>query len=337
MKKINLIQAALFLAGLCLFAWMVRKAGVREELAALWPIVTGPGALIFGAYPLISALDVWGWQIVFPASARPHVHFRGLFFIRLAGEALNNVTPFIDVGGEFLKVSLVSRVFGVDKKAALTSVLMGRTALFFSEIFFWIAGIVLIFVFFPVPPVWRGVFLVTVSLCAVFALAVSAIQKKGFFVTFLRWLELLRFDSEFFTKFRVSLKAVDAEITRFYSGRDARLLVTLFLHFAGWVAGGVETFVMCRLVGVEVSLLDGIILEALLQLVRTASFFIPGNLGAQEAGLAFFVGQMGGTPALGVAVSLLKRIRQLVWTAAGFLVWGIYQWRGFRPGRSAAG
>lgn len=327
----------LFVAGLCLFAGVLRKAGVREELAVLWPIFTGPGALILAAYPLISALDVWGWQIVFPASARPHIRFGGLFFIRLAGEALNSVTPFVDVGGEFLKVSLVSRVFGVDKKAALTSVLMGRTALFFSEIFFWIAGIVLIFIFFPVPPVWRAIFLITVSLCAVLGVAVLAIQKKGFFLTFLRWLELLRFDLKLFGKFHISLKTVDAEITRFYSGRDARLLVTLSLHFAGWVAGGIETFMMCRLLGMEVSLLDGIILEALLQLVRTASFFIPGNLGAQEAGLALFVGWMGGTPFLGVAVSLLKRIRQLVWTAAGFLVWGVYQWRDFRAGRNASG
>ena len=337
MKKINLIQAVFFLAGLGLFAGVLREAGVREEFAVLWPIFTGPGALILAAYPLISALDVWGWQIVFPASARPRIHFRGLFFIRLAGEALNSVTPFVDVGGEFLKVSLVGKVFGVDKKAALTSVLMGRTALFFSEIFFWITGIVLIFIFFPVPPVWRAIFLVTVSLCAVLGIAILAMQKKGFFLTFLRWLELLRFDSKLFGRFHVSLKTVDDEITRFYSGRDTRLLVTLSLHFGGWVAGGVETFVMCRLLGMEVSLLDGIILEALLQLVRTASFFIPGNLGAQEAGLALFVGWMGGTPFLGVAVSLLKRIRQLVWTAVGFFVWGIFQWRGFRGGRSAAG
>jgi len=30
-------------------------------------------------------------------------------------------------------------------------------------------------------------------------------------------------------------------------------------------------------------------------------------------------------PALGVAVSLLKRLRQMFWTAVGFGIWGMYQ------------
>jgi len=67
------------------------------------------------------------------------------------------------------------------------------------------------------------------------------------------------------------------------------------------------------------------ILEALLQLTRTASFFIPGSLGAQEGVLALVVLGFGYVPALGVAVSLLKRLRQVIWTILGFIVWGLIE------------
>ena len=82
---------------------------------------------------------------------------------------------------------------------------------------------------------------------------------------------------------------------------------------------------MFHMVGVPLSLLQAVMLESLLQLVRTASFFIPANLGTQEGGLAFFAQLLGFHPALGVAVSLLKRLRQLLWTGIGFTIWGMYQ------------
>ena len=69
---------------------------------------------------------------------------------------------------------------------------------------------------------------------------------------------------------------------------------------------------------------EAFLLESMLQLVKTASFFIPGNLGAQEAGLALLCQWMGYEPSAGIALSLYKRFRQLVWTAAGFGVWGLY-------------
>ena len=84
-------------------------------------------------------------------------------------------------------------------------------------------------------------------------------------------------------------------------------------------------YFMLQLLGVPVSLVQAVMLESLLQLVRTASFFIPGNLGTQEAGLAFFIQLLGYHPALGVAASLLKRARQIVWTGIGFAIWGGYQ------------
>jgi hypothetical protein len=113
------------------------------------------------------------------------------------------------------------------------------------------------------------------------------------------------------------------DISRYYSIHRERFWTAVPLNILGWVFGGVEMYFFCRILHVDISVLEAVMLEALLQLIRTGSFFIPGNLGAQEGGLAFFMGQMGFEPVLGVGLSLLKRFRQIVWTAAGFLVWVI--------------
>ena len=104
-----------------------------------------------------------------------------------------------------------------------------------------------------------------------------------------------------------------------------RFCAAVVLNGMGWVFGGIETYFFCRLIGLDISLVQSVMLESLLQLVRTASFFVPLNLGAQEGGLAFFMGAMGYAPVAGVGLSLLKRFRQIVWTAVGFGIWGFYR------------
>ena len=118
---------------------------------------------------------------------------------------------------------------------------------------------------------------------------------------------------------------IDAGIAAFYDWKDPRMAWSVLLHFIGWAAGGIETYFMFRLAGAPVTLLDGLMLEALLQIARTASFFIPGNLGAQELGLALFAQWAGFSPSTGLAVSLFKRLRLVIWTAVGFMVWGWYE------------
>ncbi|MBI4391918.1 MAG: hypothetical protein HY575_08510, partial [candidate division NC10 bacterium] len=61
-------------------------------------------------------------------------------------------------------------------------------------------------------------------------------------------------------------------------------------------------------------------LEAGHQLSRAAGFFIPAKLGAQEGGNLLVFSALGFPAALGVAVSLLRRVRELAWVAVGLVL-----------------
>jgi uncharacterized membrane protein YbhN (UPF0104 family) len=59
---------------------------------------------------------------------------------------------------------------------------------------------------------------------------------------------------------------------------------------------------------------------ALSSAVRAASFMVPGSLGIQEGGNVFIFGSFGLPPDAAMAFSLLRRIREWGWAAAGLLL-----------------
>lgn len=327
----SILQVLLFGAGVCLFVLAVFAVDPRE-LFVLVPAVAGPGALVFALYPALSIWDVWGWKILFPPVCVGRVKSWDLLLIRIAGEALNNVTPFVDVGGEPLKVLLSAERFDIPKRSALSATIMARTSLLFSEILFVAVGLMMSAFLLPLSPAWRGALFASMVLFSAAGGLLAALQKKGFFIPFLHLLERAGFGSRLSDEVHVPLREADGEITEFYARRSGLLWRSVAWHFVGWLAGGVEIMIMLHLVGAPVTFAQGVMLEALLQLVKTATFFIPGNLGTQEGGMALFLQALGFHPACGVAVSLLKRVRQFIWTGVGFLIWAA-----MRPRHSAEG
>lgn len=323
------LQAALFLLGLGLFVWVLRQTGLQKLdnlIPVLIPILSGPGVLVLAFYPIISLPDAWGWYLILARDGRIKNGFRHVFLIRIAGEGVNGITPFLDIGGEFLKVSLISKYLNLPRRLAVASVILARSALFFSEILFWILGFSLIFVLLTVPGSVELGFGTTLAVFVVICLGLALAQKKGLFSTFGMLFEKLGLSGFRSERFEVPLKDIDDEIRFFYGRGGFRWARVIVLHYAGWMAGSVESYFMLHLLGVNVSIWEAVILEAVMQFVRSASFFIPANMGTQEAGLAFASGQMGIDGGIGVALSLLKRLRQILWTIVGFGILSWYQW-----------
>lgn len=281
MKKYKRILPFIFLiAGGLVFFRVLQNVG-PGHLKIIVPALSGLGPLVFLIYPFMCAWDALAWRELFPKASQSSIPFFKLYTIRLAGEAVNNITPFLDIGGEFLKVSLVRRFLGIDAKSAAASVVMGRIVIFLAEILFWV---------FAVFVIERA----SAAIAAIFACALLTFFAAKYF----------------FKRYKIE------------TGFPFRAFC---LNFLGWASGGVEMYFMFRLVGAEISFFQALMFESLLQLVRTVSFFIPGNLGAQEAGVAFLAQTMGYPPFFGVAVSLLKRMRQILWTVLGFVIWGIFE------------
>jgi glycosyltransferase 2 family protein len=100
-----------------------------------------------------------------------------------------------------------------------------------------------------------------------------------------------------------------------------RLAASAFWHLVAWIGTGAGTWLAFRLVGAEISFLDALALEALLCTLRSLAAFVPAAVGVQEGGYAALA-QLFGLPAeAGVAVSLLKRAREIVLGVPALLYW----------------
>ena len=101
----------------------------------------------------------------------------------------------------------------------------------------------------------------------------------------------------------------------------ARLAASAALHLLAWVGAGIGTWIAFRLVGGQISLMNAIALEALLCTIRSIAAFVPAAIGVQEAGYAMLAPLFGLPAEMGLAVSLLKRAREIVLGVPALLYW----------------
>ena len=65
-------------------------------------------------------------------------------------------------------------------------------------------------------------------------------------------------------------------------------------------------------------------IECMVQLVRTITFFIPAGLGTQEGAFLIGVGVLTGAPSAGVATALVRRFRDLIWIGSSLFLATFY-------------
>jgi len=112
-----------------------------------------------------------------------------------------------------------------------------------------------------------------------------------------------------------------ATALRGFYEQPLRLALSSMLHLIGWIMSGVWIWLILRLVGVEIDVFSAITIEALLGALRSATVFIPSSIGVQEAGYAALAPVFGMGPEIGLAVSLLKRARDVAVGVPVLLIW----------------
>jgi uncharacterized membrane protein YbhN (UPF0104 family) len=101
----------------------------------------------------------------------------------------------------------------------------------------------------------------------------------------------------------------------------SRLAASAAFHLLAWIGAGIGTFIAFRLVGGKIGFLNAVALEALLCTLRSIAAPVPAAIGVQEWGYAMLAPLFGLPAEMGVAVSLLKRAREIVLGVPALLYW----------------
>jgi uncharacterized membrane protein YbhN (UPF0104 family) len=111
-----------------------------------------------------------------------------------------------------------------------------------------------------------------------------------------------------------------AAIEELYDSKS-RLAAASALHLLAWIGAGIGTWISFKLVGGEIHFLNAIALEALLCTLRSIAAPVPAAIGVQEWGYAMLAPLFGLPAEMGVAVSLLKRAREIVLGVPALIYW----------------
>jgi hypothetical protein len=104
--------------------------------------------------------------------------------------------------------------------------------------------------------------------------------------------------------------ALHAAINAIYAWR-LRLCANFVVHLASWIAATTEVWLALRFAGVPLGFRVVLVIEGLLYAVRSVAFAVPNAVGVQEGAYILLGGSFGLTPEMALALSLLKRARDL--------------------------
>jgi putative membrane protein len=122
------------------------------------------------------------------------------------------------------------------------------------------------------------------------------------------------------------MAAVQGAIDEIYRHRG-RLLAGSGLHLFTWIASAAEIWFALRLMGVPLDPGPVLAIEGILYAARGAAFAVPSAVGVQEGVYVLLGGIFGLGPETALALSLLKRARDLSLGLPSLVVWQLIESR----------
>ena len=297
-----------------------------EEVVALVIQVGWGFAAVVGVYFLAFVIDSFSWQLALTEVPLDAVWLYRMWKVRMVGEVFNSVLPAAGMGGEPVKAVLLNKHYGVGFREGAASLILAKTINLIALAAFLAAGFVLM-VNSPALPVSyksaAGLGLGAFALGIFLFFAVQRLKITSLAGTWIGGFGWGRRIDELLHHVR----DMDDRLVGFYSGHGARVAGAVGLALVNWLLGAVEIYLTMVFLGRPITLTDALIIETAAQLVRAGTFFIPASIGAQEGVFLLIFGAMTGSPALGAAVAVVRRLREIIWILWGLLLGSLYTFK----------
>lgn len=319
-KKFAPVGIIFAILGLLLFTYTVRKAGVANVIDGIQRL-----GIAFLLLIAISAIRLvvrsLAWMKCFEA---PHkLRFRDAFAARVMGDALGNIIPLASMA-----VSEPSKAAFVRHRVPLMA---GLSALAIENIFYSLSVVLFIFsgttallLTFPLPKALRYAALGTlVTLAVVALLGYLVIHKRwrflsGIFVflsnrtTGRNWIE----------RATARTKTLEERIYGFYDRNRSRFLIIFALEVCFHLSGILEIYTTLSFISETIAptLFTAFLLESVNRVINVVFKFVPLRTGVDEAGTGMLAKVLGFTTALGVTLAIVRKARDIFWTAVGVML-----------------
>jgi uncharacterized protein (TIRG00374 family) len=326
----HFLRYGFVLLGIALLAAVLWSTDLREVAGYLKELGLIGAGCVLAVYALAFLLDTAVWMATLVTRAMALPWLIRLWEIRMIGEAVNSATPLGSVGGEPVKALLLRKYFGIGLRESVSSLVLAKTSILIGLVLFLATGFSLMLASTRLPGTMK---LVAGLGLGVFALAILAL-------VLVQWFRLATVAGDWLRRGRHgdrlkrwldAIADVDHQFVAFYARHRDRFVPAVLFSIANWFLGAVELMVVMEFLGHPIPFTDAIIVEALAQLVRAGTFFIPMSLGAQDGTFMLALGAITGAPSIGLAVALIRRGRELLWIGLGLLLFWRFSGRPAHP------
>ena len=227
--------------------------------------------------------------------------------------AWNNLSPFLKVLGEPIKVSMLSEL--IDRKSAIRSVVIYNIVHLIGTVgAFLLVAILIPWIFDPSPSIKIACYASIAIFLALIGLLLW-LPNVGQRLLLNKRIKRIRLAG-------LWLRWGFHKIARFYREKKAALVIAIALEIFARFIEGLTFFVAFKIVAQPLPFLHSTFLEVGRALFDNIFFFVPYQMGSREFGVSILLDSVLNTPkGAYVAAALLYRMVEIVWMLIGYVLW----------------
>ncbi len=345
-----------FLLGVVAVVVMVLTFDV--SFAELWQHLMHAGYWlipIIGIWVFVYGLNAMAWRCIILSNAdkdevsRKRLdslhYFWRIFRLTVTGYALNYATPVGGLGGEPYRIMELSK--DVSNQHATSSVILYAMMHFFAHFWLWFSTIFLFLAlaaigYCPMSPAIGTSMAAAIVFCLAAFYVFSRGYKNGLVVKIFKWLGkvpgLKKWSTRFQERHAEALQNIDQQIAALHRQDKRAFYSSLLLEYASRIVQSLEILFMLLLFGIDcgggingllLAFLYSVLILSFTTLLANLIGFLPMQLGVQEGGFMISIALIGmsakmgdnyDAAALGIFVSIICRVREILWILIGILL-----------------
>ena len=303
------------LIGVILLYYNYSKFGVINVFEAFKNFTPAVFLIYASAVIIIELFLVVRWNVVLNAF-KLKVPFHNLFLYRMSGYAVGYLSPQAHIGGEPVRALLLKR-HGIKFKKGISTVLIDKSMQITTDLLFATFGAILLFLHFSISRK-IGVLIIGFILAWVLLLAFyfyCMIKEKPFFSAILNWRLLKRFKS--LRKLKKEVLEVEHIIHTFYVEHRRSFLKVVLINLFLYTLMVIEYSSAIALFGFTPNFYTTFIIMG--GVAFSYSFPVPMALGVLETAQVSALGILDLNKAIGLSISILVRLKDVMRTLIGGL------------------
>ncbi|HWE99009.1 MAG TPA: lysylphosphatidylglycerol synthase domain-containing protein [Caulobacteraceae bacterium] len=301
------------LAGLAAATATAAVIGLKDVLQAIGAIGWRGLATLVAVAPIPILILATAWRMLTP---EPGASLAIFAWARAVRDGAGELLPFSHLGG-FVAGARAAMLGGIPARRALATSVADVTTELIAQLGFTALGLVMLVSRFAAGGARQSVLIaafVGLALTAAGAVAFILIQRRGGHLVEALARRLLPAQTA------DQVGDLSTAIAALYD-RPWRVAAASAVHLMAWLASALGVWLALRVAGIRIDPMAVISIEALVAAARSVVVIAPMGLGVQEATYAV-VGPLFGLPAeLSLAISLIRRARDLLVGGPPLAVW----------------